>query len=583
MKENLMPITLQNARDNINNNIYVLPAIQRDFIWEPEKIECLFDSIMRGYPIGTFLLWKMNREQKDNYRFYKFNDAYVRGEHQDIINSPLSPTNQYAVLDGQQRLTSISIALSGSYTFSRRGRTYPQKRKLYFNLLNNEENPDIKYEFKFLSNEEIKQDKMHYWYLVNNVLIKKNWPHGMASSFAVYQNELASQNITNEQTREAFTAQQTDVITKLSLLYQRIMMDQIIIISETDTTNEDEILDIFVRLNSQGKILKGTDLIFSKIVGIWKDAREQIETLIDSPKIKKFKIFDKDFIMKLCLALIQNEAVSKIKVSNFQRPTVEKIQNQWNDIKKSIEETSSLLNFLGYNGETISSSNTIIPLTYFIFNGGCWKTANGLNENGLDIKKYLATVRIAQTFSEKTTDKLKIILNEIKKYQNDRPFSKLLTNKLFTITEENLENALFCTKGREAFNILSLLYDKKYDECSFDQDHIHPLSSFKKNNLKQFNLTDEQINDWIKKADTLPNLQILKSTENSSKNDTPFEEWVNKTYITTEKKNQYLEETYIDKNLSLKLDNFVSFYESRKNTIKKQLVKILDIKISPQY
>jgi len=36
---------------------YYLPAIQREFVWPPEKIEALFDSILRGYPIGTLLIW----------------------------------------------------------------------------------------------------------------------------------------------------------------------------------------------------------------------------------------------------------------------------------------------------------------------------------------------------------------------------------------------------------------------------------------------------------------------------------------------------------------------------------------------
>lgn len=369
-------ITLQEVRNNIQSNTYVLPAIQRDFIWEPERIECLFDSIMRNYPIGTFLLWKMNDNQKNNYRFYKFNDTYVRGEHQDTITSPLTPANQYAVLDGQQRLTSISIALAGSYTYSRGGKAAYIERRLYLNLMENGENQEIKYEFKFLSPQEIINDERHYWYLVNDVLRKNVWTAGMASSYAVYQNIL--ENIEkNTKLYETFKEQQTDIITKLSLLYQKVVKDQIIIIAETDTDNEDDILDIFVRLNSQGKILKGTDLIFSKIVGIWIDARENIEKLIDSPNIKKFKIFDKDLIMKLCLALIQDKVVRKIKVSSFQSDIIRKIENQWNSIRSAIEETASLLTALGYDNDTVSSGNAIIPLTYFIFKGGHWKQLMG--------------------------------------------------------------------------------------------------------------------------------------------------------------------------------------------------------------
>ncbi|MFY9309188.1 MAG: DUF262 domain-containing protein [Bacteroidia bacterium] len=51
------------------NKIY-LPAIQRKFVWDIEQITDLFDSIMKGYPIGTFLFWKLKDEDIKPYTFY---------------------------------------------------------------------------------------------------------------------------------------------------------------------------------------------------------------------------------------------------------------------------------------------------------------------------------------------------------------------------------------------------------------------------------------------------------------------------------------------------------------------------------
>jgi len=53
------PITIARAIENIQSNQYILPAIQREFVWSDEQIERLFDSLMRGYPIGSFLFWKI--------------------------------------------------------------------------------------------------------------------------------------------------------------------------------------------------------------------------------------------------------------------------------------------------------------------------------------------------------------------------------------------------------------------------------------------------------------------------------------------------------------------------------------------
>ena len=46
------------AIDDLNESIF-LPAIQREFVWTPDQIIRLFDSILREYPIGAFLIWRV--------------------------------------------------------------------------------------------------------------------------------------------------------------------------------------------------------------------------------------------------------------------------------------------------------------------------------------------------------------------------------------------------------------------------------------------------------------------------------------------------------------------------------------------
>ena len=52
------PITIKEAIDNIHKKNYLLPAIQREFVWATEQIERLFDSLMRDYPINSFSFGK---------------------------------------------------------------------------------------------------------------------------------------------------------------------------------------------------------------------------------------------------------------------------------------------------------------------------------------------------------------------------------------------------------------------------------------------------------------------------------------------------------------------------------------------
>lgn len=49
------PITVKEAIKKIQEGKYLLPAIQREFVWKSEQIENLFDSLMNDYPIGSFL------------------------------------------------------------------------------------------------------------------------------------------------------------------------------------------------------------------------------------------------------------------------------------------------------------------------------------------------------------------------------------------------------------------------------------------------------------------------------------------------------------------------------------------------
>jgi len=80
-----------------------IPQFQREFVWERERSAKLLDSILKGYPIGTFILWKT----KERLRAVR-----------DIggIKLPEPPEGDYTfqVLDGQQRLTSLFASLEGA-------------------------------------------------------------------------------------------------------------------------------------------------------------------------------------------------------------------------------------------------------------------------------------------------------------------------------------------------------------------------------------------------------------------------------------------------------------------------------------
>ncbi|MDB5336031.1 MAG: hypothetical protein JWN70_1650, partial [Planctomycetaceae bacterium] len=94
---------------------YFLPAIQREFVWRTPQIVQLFDSIMRGYPISSFLFWELQPQNYDKWEAYTFiTKATQGGTHNQIANTN-GVSQLTLVLDGQQRLTSLLLGLKGTY------------------------------------------------------------------------------------------------------------------------------------------------------------------------------------------------------------------------------------------------------------------------------------------------------------------------------------------------------------------------------------------------------------------------------------------------------------------------------------
>ncbi len=155
---------------------------------DEKKIEQLFDSILRGYPIGSFLFWKLPKEDiaksdeqdenKLNFQLYQFITNYdERKPHNEKIHiEQIKRDDLYIVLDGQQRLTSLYIGLKGTRTLKKKWakndnpNAYEEKR-LYLNLKHqpNMDNPEDNYEFEFHA-QKPENDKEHFWFKVGDIL-----------------------------------------------------------------------------------------------------------------------------------------------------------------------------------------------------------------------------------------------------------------------------------------------------------------------------------------------------------------------------------------------------------------------------
>ena len=592
------------------NQIYYLPSIQRKFVWEVTQIESLFDSLMQGYPIGTFLFWSVEKggdpSHIDEYTFYKFIQNYSEKNSLEFVQSkvekPSVKEKIVAVLDGQQRLSSLYCALQGSYAFKTNKKISPNdpypKRELYLNLLYQCKNEmDSKYQFKFITTAEADlRDEEHYWLKVKDVI---SWSSSPGGRNEIKRKAKGIVRDIREKGYESLTAEQYDDIEScVELLWERLVTEDLITFFEIQKGSLDDILDIFVRVNSAGTPLSKSDLVFSTIVANWEDGREKIENLIENlnSKGEHFK-FDKDFVITLCLALL--DLPQKFQVKTFTKANVKKVSDAWDDITNSISDSVDLLVDFGFSHDNLTAYYIIIPVTYYLFKSKK-RLANISDQDKQTIRLFLITGMVKKIFSASVESGLTSILSKLKQtnldgnvelackdhFDFDSLKSLSFQERMLNIEENDIEEILKFKKGPLTFMVLSLLYPNlKLGEIKWHQDHIHPQSAFEKQKLikslaeKGLQLDKDTLNEWIWESNTLVNLQLLTGKQNQEKSKTPLSKWIRTQYADESKCNRYCEEHFIDVSAGFELENFDAFYAKRRAKMKEKLMEIFNVPI----
>lgn len=567
------PISIKEAIDHIDNNDYLLPAIQRKFVWNHEQIEALFDSILRGYPLNSFMLWRITDSEfdlKDTYNFYRILTEFrerFQEENPSIDTRGMKDFD--AIIDGQQRLTSIYIGLKGSYAFKKPYKHWKDDednlptRRLYLNLEKPQKaDNDIEnmYEFKFLPQKE---SKNHYWFEVGKILSLKD-----QAKVAQYAQECGY-------TPGSFA---WDTLFKL---YERIYNEHLINYYRELDTDPDKVLNIFVRTNGGGKPLSFSDLLMSMSTSIWKtNARDEIRNLIKRVMDSyKFDI-SQDFILKTCLVLCGKDI--RFKLKNFTKENITSFEENWERISKCIEKGIELVTHLGHNNYTIQAKNALIPIIYFIYLNNledeiCKNDYYDRNkENNVNIQKWLNISILKGVFGGHTDS----TLNRFRKILQDNPGKNFPFTQIveefknspinYTFDDDFLDELLKSQKDtREADCVLSLLYpEMDYYNQNYHADHLHPKSHI--NEIA--NLMDrEEDRNFVKNKEnwnSIINLQLLEGGSNSSKNDMPLQEWVR----TRHKTNADL---YLPKDTSLDEKDFVQFIRDRRKYLKGKIRSLI--------
>lgn len=573
-------LTISEVVSDIDKKKYLLPAIQREFVWNPFQIERLFDSLMRDYPISSFLFWHVGKESVQDYEFYEFLREYHEKKNTHNPKANITGESEItAVLDGQQRLTSLYVGLKGTYAYRLPRKRWDNdqafpKRKLYLNLLQGADNPELKYSFSFLTEKESKKkDEENFWFPVGKILDLKE-------SFDVNQYLIDEGLFTDFGKDKASFANQT-----LSKLHSVVHLKPTISYYLEKSSELDKVLNIFIRINSGGTILSYSDLLLSIATAQWegKDAREEINEFVDELNdIGNGFNFNKDFVLKACLVMADFTGIA-FKVDNFNKKNMLKIEKEWDDITKYLRQSIELIAGFGYCRDTLSSNYVAIPVAYYLKKIGAKESFLSSTKTGEDrelIGQWIVLSLIKRVFSGQPDNVLRPIRNILKASDGKFPLDKIKknfkgTNKTIVFSDEDVENLIYCKYGQsQTFSVLSLLYPNVDFRNTFHVDHIFPKSKFKNIFFKKAGVSPDDFDEFKGNINYIGNLQLLEATPNIEKQNKEFDVWLKKTFPNKDKKQDYIKKNYIP-DMDLSFSNFLKFIEDREALITKKLKSIL--------
>ena len=310
----------------------------------------------------------------------------------------------------------------------------------------------LRYDLRFLTKQETDNTtEKEKWFEVGKVL-------EFTSLKDIYSWLRNNNSIENEYAEECMTS-----------LFEAVVERGVINSYLETSQNLDKVLNIFIRVNSGGTLLSYSDLLLSIATAEWKntDAREEIYRFVDELNSMGDEFsFDKDLILKSSLMLSDVRDFA-FKVDNFNTANMKKVEQNWESIKDALRTAVKLVASFGYNWQTLTSTNAVVPIAYYIMKKGISDNFVGSShrlEDREDIRKWLVRALIRRQFSGTPDNVLRKARDEIEKSGNRFPVDALIsafrgTDKGLDFTEDDVEALLaYDYNDRHVFSIISLAY-----------------------------------------------------------------------------------------------------------------------------
>ena len=572
------PITIGKALERIFHHDYVLPAIQREFVWQTEQIARLFDSLLQGYPIGSFLFWKVDKQHCHDYVFYDFMRDYHQRTSKHLKRLDLGAGRDItAILDGQQRLTALNIGLRGSHAEKLPHKWYDNpsaypKRHLYLNLAGRapENELGMVYDLRFLTTEQAPKAEAH-WFPVSQIL-------KIDGSKDIFKYVQGAGLLTDD---FAFDS--------LSRLHDVLRKDTIVNFFEEESQDLDKVLNIFIRVNSGGTTLSYSDLLLSIATAQWKDveAREVIHGLVGELNETGYGFnFSKDLVLKAGLVLVDTPSIA-FRVTNFNAANMDKLEMSWSSISHALRLAVRLISNFGFSERTLTAYSVVIPIAYYLHQRGATESylTSGLEMDDRErVRSWAVRSLLKPGVWGSGLDQLLFSLrNTVRDHGKTAfPSAELESTmsrlgKSLRFEDDEVEDYLSLSyNDKRVFPLLSLLYPGMNFKNEFHIDHVFPKSLLSKRHLTSAGFPEADIDSHIVRANQLPNLQLLEGPVNVAKQDKLPVKWMSG-HLPELQARQAYQTRHELWDLPETIDGFMEFYSARQAKIGERLRAVLGV------
>ena len=297
---------LSTILEKVTTGEFRIPEFQRDFVWEKRQMIALFDSIIKGFPIGSIILWAPQNDEFDHIN-------NIGG-----VNIAKCTNPRFYVLDGRQRLTTLLSVLSekGDYCDS-----------MYVDLN----------DFSILGKRN--KDKK---------LLK------LSSAFDSY----AIVDYIESLKEQGFDDAETKVYADRAKKLNKILMSYEIGYITVNGGGIDDAVEIFSRLNSQGTSISPDFMIQALTFNSKTHFRfgDEIQEILDDLDKYNFSSLKRDIILK-CVANYTDKAFIDVKTEDIIK--INDLPLVMQDVKRSVKEAVKFL----YK-ECLVIDIKLLPYTY---------------------------------------------------------------------------------------------------------------------------------------------------------------------------------------------------------------------------